>query len=125
MLSADQCSRYKVNDKYGLKRKSDGTEIIHPVYDDIRRIIGAKRYLKVKINNQWGVINTSGTLVLKAMYDDIYSYDGLHFKCLIDGDFSYQRNPFVNSNIRVRIIKDPGYSEPPEYGPPRMYSRFG
>lgn len=79
MLKVDDCCRFLRNGKYGLKNKHSGRIIVGAVYDDIRRIKGSVKYIKVRKDDLWGVINCCGDEILKPVYRDILFYDGIKF----------------------------------------------
>ena len=122
MIDVYQCQRYKKNNKYGLINKYIGEQITKPIFDDLRRIHGTDFYFKFSINNLWGVISTSGKLVLKPLYQEICYYDQNFFTVIYDGRVTHRR--IHKNHSKVPFIKDNGYWEPDEYEPPRFYSRF-
>lgn len=119
MLVVESCRRYQENGKFGL-RDINGNRITYAVYDDLRRIVNANYYLKVKKNNKWGVIGTDGIQVLKIEYKDITFYKDDVFTVEFNYGVAYIKNPRVEKEIKeehnIRIIKDVGYWEPGYFG---------
>ena len=79
MLKVDDCCRFLRNGKYGLKNKQSRRIIVGAEYDDIRRIKGSVKYIKVRKGDLCGVINCYGDEILKPVYREILSYDGIKF----------------------------------------------
>ena len=120
MEDVESCGRYQENGKYGLKDKLTGSRITYAVYDDLRRIVNANYYLKVKKNNRWGVIRTDGIQILKCEYKDITYYENDIFTVEFNYGTAKVKNPRVEKEIKedhsVRVIKDNGYWEPSYFG---------
>ena len=75
-------TKYKVDEKWGfIKHKNGEFKIFPPIYDDIidpRYIyytITKSKYLKVKKNSLWGLIDFDNNLVVDYLYDEIYHFD--------------------------------------------------
>ena len=89
-MSAANLLRFKVNNKWGLKSKSKKDRVIlDPVYDDIRLIKGTPFYIKMKINNIWGVLDCEGNVILPPEYDDIILFIDGFFYVIYQGNHKY------------------------------------
>lgn len=117
MYNVDRCRRYIQNNKYGIKDKYGPTKFTEPIYDDLRRIEGANEYVKVKIQDKWGVITTTGHLIIKAEFDNITKYDGEYFTVFREDKISRVRNPLiyhiskVNNTYNIEFPSISGYSK--------------
>lgn len=86
-------ARVILSDKMGLINRK-GEEEIFPVYDkilwmnDYMNFHKGSGYLTVKLNDQWGVLDSTFTVLVPPFYDDIYGFNKstpIHSTITLDG----------------------------------------
>ena len=92
-------TKYKVDGKWGFIRHINGEfRIFAPFYDDIadaRYIylsLTKSKYLKVKKNNSWGLIDKDNNFVVDYLYDEIYRYNDNYFFVIKNGKWGTINN---------------------------------
>lgn len=85
-ISAQQLTPFKNDDgKYGIK-KTDGKEVVPPIYEDVI-VDEVSGLVKVQLNNKYGFIDKDGKKVTDIKYDNIATFsDGM---CLVQSEKKY------------------------------------